>query len=247
MTRDRPLRGLRLAGLLAALVAPALAQQQPALSPDEQVAPRQVQTLPAAKPKPRAARSLQPADTPAAPAGPSPSVSCNGIFSRDSTHLKLAQLVGAKNIELGEVAGAGGSTLNASVLYPKDPKRRLEVLWQNEAAHSGISLIAITGQSQVRAPKGLRLGLALPALEKINGKPFKLSGFDQPDGSAALDWQGGALASLPGGCDVGIKFKPDSKATPDALAAAAGKDFLSSDAAIRAVKPVVGEIILGYQ
>jgi hypothetical protein len=168
------------------------------------------------------------------------------VFAKDSSHVKLAQLVGAINIEYGQVSGSGGSALNASILYGKDPKRRLEVLWQNEAARSDTSLIVITGQSQWRGPKGLKLGLALAALEKINGKPFKLSGFDQPDGSAVIDWNGGALAALPGGCQVGVKLKPDSKATPDALKAAAGKELMSSDATVRAVKPAIGEIIFGY-
>src|SRR5262249_12258202 len=160
--------------------------------------------------------------------------SCSGVFAKDSTHLKLAQLVGAKNIEFTAVGGAEGNPLNASVIYPKDPTHRLEVLWQNETARSDISLIVITGQSRVRAPKGLRLGLTLAALEKINGKPFRLSGFDQPDGSRAIDWQAGALASLAGGCQIGIKLKPDSKATPDALRATAGQEFFSNDPAIRA-------------
>ena len=125
-----------------------------------------------------------------------------------------------KNVEYGEVAGAGGTKLNATILFPKDPKRHLEVLWQNEAARSDTSLIVITGQSTWTGPKGLRLGLTLAALEKLNGKPFRLSGFDQPDGSAVLDWQGGALASLPGGCKVGIRLAADRKAAADALAAA---------------------------
>ncbi len=260
---DRPLRRLLLAGLAAAAFAsvPARAQQQPTLSPDEEISPRQVQTVPVAKPKPRTARAVNPDGSPAATATapaakpthakpkPSPAartVACSGMFAKDSSHIKLAEVVGAANIEYGQVSGAGGSSLNASILYGSDPKRRLEVLWQNEAARSDTSLIVITGQSQWHAPKGLRLGLAVAALEKLNGKPFKLSGFDQPDGSRALDWQGGALASLPGGCQVGMKFKPDSKATPDALAAAAGKEFVSSDPAIRAVKPVIAEIVLGY-
>jgi hypothetical protein len=151
-----------------------------------------------------------------------------------------------KNVEYGEVAGASGTKLNASILYPKDPKRHLEVLWQNEAARTDISLIVITGQSTWTGPKGLRLGMPLAALEKLNGKAFKLSGFDQPDGSAVLDWQGGALASLPGGCKVGVRLAADRKAAANALAAAGGKEFGSSDAAMRAVKPTVAEIILGY-
>jgi hypothetical protein len=264
----RPIRAFLFAGLmaLAPALAPSLAwaQAQPSLSPEDQIAPRQVQTAPSAQPAPRAKRTPRsipppaanpdpdPAANPAAaPAAPKPApaaraVACSGAFAKDSNHLKLVQVFEAKNVTYGPVAGAQGSTLNASVLYPKDPKRRLEVLWQNEAARSDTSMIVITGQSQWHGPKGLRLGLALAALEKINGKPFKLSGFDQADGSAVLDWQDGTLALLPGGCVVGIKLAPDRKASPDVLAAAAGKELLSSDAPLRAAKPVVAEIILGY-
>jgi hypothetical protein len=188
---------------------------------------------------------------PAAPAAPKPgaaahSVACSGAFAKDSNHLKLMQAFQPKNVEYGEVAGAGSTKLNATILFPKDPKRHLEVLWQNEAARSDTSVIVITGQSTWTGPKGLRLGLTLAALEKLNGKAFRLSGFDQPDGSAVLDWQGGAFASLPGGCKVGIRLTADRKAAADALGAAKGKDLGSSDAAMRAVKPTVAEIILGY-
>jgi hypothetical protein len=254
---DRPIRALLLACLLVAI--PAGAPAQSALSPDEEISPRQMQSPPSAQPgaRPkRGARSAQTAPSPQAPAveHPAPgaakpgarSVACSGAFGKDSNHLKLAQAFEAKNIDFGSVAGPDGSSLNASILFGSDPKRRLEVLWQNEAARSDVSLIVITGQSQWTAPKGLRLGLALAALEKLNGKPFRLSGFDQPDGGSALDWQGGALAELPGGCKVGIRLAPDRKATPEAMAAAAGKEFLSNDAAMRAVKPTIAEILLGY-
>lgn len=266
MTKRRTAPALRrflATGLLAAALVPGStrAQQQPTLSPDEEISPRQVQTVPAERSKRGVPRSVDPADTPAQTgavpaatpraAAPKPApvgrtVACSGMFGKDSSHLKLAEVVGAKNIDYGSVSGAEGGGLNASILYGNDPKRRLEVLWQNEAARSDTALIVITGQSQWHAPEGLHLGLALAALEKLNGKPFRVSGFDQPDGSRALDWQAGALASVPGGCQIGVKFKPDSKATPEALKAAVGKEFMSNDAAIRAVKPVIAEIVIGY-
>jgi hypothetical protein len=228
---DHPIRALLLASLIAAI--PAGADAQAPLSPEDQISPRQMQNAPSAQPGPRPKRAAR-------------SVACSGVFAKDSSHLKLAQAFEEKNIDFGAVAGPDGTSLNASIIYGGDPRRRLEVLWQNEAARSDVSLIVITGQSQWSAPKGLRLGLALAALEKLNGKPFKLSGFDQPDGGSALDWQDGALAALPGGCKVGIRLAPDRKASPDALAAAAGKEFLSNDAAMRAAKPVIAEIVLGY-
>ncbi|HLH92698.1 MAG TPA: hypothetical protein VKX28_30090 [Xanthobacteraceae bacterium] len=253
-------------------LAAAFAQAQPTLTPDEQISPRQVQTVPAAqpktKPKPKPEpRSVQAGDTPAGddqaatpppaaapkpkpkpkPAAAANTVSCSGLFAKDSSHVKLAEFFPAGSVEYGQVEGQGGSALNATIVYPKDPKRRLEVLWQNDATRSDTSMVVITGGSQWKGPKGLHLGLAIAALEKINGKPFKLTGFDQPNGARAVDWMGGALASLPGGCQVGMKFDADRKATPDLLAAVAGKELISSNPAVRAVKPTVSEIVFGYQ
>ncbi|MBK5959796.1 hypothetical protein CCR97_16525, partial [Rhodoplanes elegans] len=187
------------------------------------------------------------APKPAAAAASAPkAIACAGVFAKGSSHLQLAQTFDAKNVEFGEVDGPEGSKLNATLVYPTDPKRRLEVLWQNEAARSDVSLIVVTGQSGWTAPKGLKLGLPLAQLEKANGKPFKVSGFDQDNGGSVIDWQGGALASLPGGCKVGVRLTPDAKATDAAKAQASGKEFASTDAALKGVKPVIAEILIGY-
>jgi hypothetical protein len=243
---DRAFRALLLASLVTAV--PASAQVQRPLSQEDELAPRQMQPVPPRARAPSSAAASAAAPSAAAPA-PKPTVravACSGAFARASSHLKLAQVFDSRNVTFGEVAGPAGTTLMASIVYPTDPKRRIEVLWQNEAARTDTSLIVIAGQSQWLGPKGLRLGLALAALEKLNGKPFKLSGFDQQNGGSALDWQGGALAKLPGGCNVGVRLTPDPKAPADALSAAAGPEFLSNDPVMRAAKPTVSEIIFGY-
>jgi hypothetical protein len=62
-----------------------------------------------------------------------------------------------------------------------------------------------------------------------------------------LGWEGGALSALPGGCKVGMKLVADSKAAPDARSAVSGdKELLSNDPGVLAVKPSVGEILIGY-
>src|SRR5207237_8700064 len=130
---------------------------------------------------------------------------------------KPATVFAVKNVTFTDVEAPDAAKVMATVLFPKDPKRRLEVWWQNEAARSGIYLIVINGQSTWTAPKGLRLGLGLAAIEKLNGRPFKLKGFDA-DGGTVTDWQGGGLASLPGGCKVGVRLAPDPKASESARA-----------------------------
>jgi hypothetical protein len=226
-----------------------LPRAQPA-NPDldvEELTPSQIrraqETAPPAPSKAAAAKAPSKQSAPA----PSRTVACNGVFAKDSSHLKLATLYNAQNITFTEVDGPDGSKVMASVLFPKDPKRRLEVWWENEASRSGTYLIIIGGQSTWTAPKGLRLGMQLGALEKLNGKPFKLTAFGEDNSSTISDWDGGALAELPGGCKAGVRLAANSKATAEEREAVSGEsEFVSNATSMKAAKPTVAEIILGY-
>jgi hypothetical protein len=188
----------------------------------------------------------KPAPKPTAHA-PALAVTCGGVFAKDSSHLKLAMKYDSRNVVFGQVDGPDGSKIPASILYPNDPRRRLEVLWNNQAGRSDTQVIAINGKSQWGAPKGLKLGLALAALEKMNGRPFKLSGFGADGAALVLGWEDGALGSLPGGCNVGVRLFEDPKAPEEARNAVAGdKELSSNEPSLRAVRPTVGEILIGY-
>jgi hypothetical protein len=204
------------------------------VEPDGQPPPAEAAPAPAAHPKG------------AAPPAPSHAVACSGPFAKNSSHIKLAQVFGPMNLTFGEVDGPQNTKLRASVLYPKDPKRHLEVLWNNEASRSDTSLVVINGQSTWTGPKGLHLGLPIAAIEKLNGKPFQLAGFDQDNAGSALDWQGGALDKIPGGCKVSVRVAADPKASEEARKAAAGKTLMSNDEVVRAVQPKAAEILIGY-
>jgi hypothetical protein len=218
--------------------------QQPQLRDDEQILPSQIVRPPAVT------QSVVPGEAvpkAAKPPEPARAVACTGSFAKDSAHLKLAQAFGAQNIVFANVDGDDGSTLKASILFPKDPKRRLEVLWDDDQTRAGTRMIVIEGQSTWTAPKGLHLGLPLAALEKLNGKPLKVMGFNKDGMAPVSDWNGGSFNTWPSDCKLGLRLKADPKAPADARAAVAGdKEFLSSDAVVRALKPVVGEILLAY-
>jgi len=226
-------------------------QVNPDLDTDDQLAPSQMkQPVPAAVSQPG---STVHASAPATVrhAGPAPAVAghtvaCSGTFAKDSSHLKLAMTYDSKNISFTDV-DANGTKVPASVLFPKDPKRRLEVWWANPAARSDTYLIVINGKSDWSAPGGLRLGLNLAQIEKLNHKPFKLKGFDKDGTATVSDWDGGMLASLPGGCKSGVSLRADPKVAADTIAAlAADKEYSSADPEMRAVKPAVSEILIGY-
>jgi hypothetical protein len=173
-------------------------------------------------------------------------VACSGAFAKDSNHLKLTMTYDLKNVDFTEVDAGAGKAM-ASIIYPKDPKGRLEVWWSNQNKRKGTYLIVINGHSTWAGPGGLRLGLSLADLEKLNRKPFKLKGFDKDGVASVTDWDGGSLATPPGGCKAGVFLHADAKAAPNALSALpADHEFSSADPALRAVSSAVSEILIGY-
>jgi hypothetical protein len=252
---------------------PAMAQARktyptnPDLDTDDQLAPSQMkQPIPGAVAEPTgggnasgnavthapAQASTAPPAHPAVRARPAPvasghTVTCGGTFAKDSSHLKLAMTFDSKNITFTDVDASNGTKVPASVLFPSDPKRRLEVWWSNQAARSGTYLIVINGKSIWTAPGGLRLGLTVAQLEKLNKKAFKLKGFDKDGVATVSDWDGGELANLPGGCKSGLSLRADPKSPADAVSALSpDKEYNSQDPEVLAVKPTVSEVLIGY-
>jgi hypothetical protein len=267
--RNIPIGVALVAGLALTFAGPLLAQPRsdPNLDPSEVIAPSQMmQSPPPANDQPNRVTPKRSASRPApeppaddaAPAPASPpakrtsapaahAVACNGVFAKDSSNIKLAMVYETKNVTLTQVDAGSGAKVAATILFAKDPKRRLEVWWANEASSSDTYLILINGQSTWTAPGGMRLGLSLAQLEKLNHKSFKLKGFDKDGVAAVSDWGGGELGSLTGGCKYGVTLRADPKAKANALEAlSSGQEYNSSDAAVRAVKPAVSEILIGY-
>lgn len=240
-------------------------EQDPDLDAADQLAPSQVtQPMPGAVAEPNrpgsatrtaprvaahasdAMAEAAPTAKPARQAAPK-AVACNGVFGKDSNRVKLAAVFQAKNIADTEVDTASGNKVMASVLFANDPKRRLEVWWTNQEKRSDIHLIVINGDSDWAAPGGLHLGLTLAELEKLNHRAFKLSGFDKSHVATLIDWNGGELAYLSGGCKIGVSLRASPNASAIMLALfSADHEFTSADAGMRAANPTVSEILVAY-
>jgi len=240
-------------------------RSQPNLPPEDQLAPSQMtQPMPGAAPEPGASPSpAKPAPKPApkpaaihASAAPAPEpaekpargaaavrtvVECSGPFAKDSGMLALAMAYDSRNMTFSHESVPGGEA-DVTTLFPNDPRRRLEVWWSNPN-RTGTYLIDIAGKSIWTGPRGLRLGLTLEQLEKLNGKPFKMKGFDQDDVASVSSWDGGALASLEGGCKAGVSVHSSASAASELPAK---DEYSSNDPALRALKPTVSEILIGY-
>jgi hypothetical protein len=258
---------------LSAAVAPPLWAQvsgQPTLNPEDELAPSQMkQPMPVAVGDPTAdpssgdttpqkpKRPAKPAAPHTAAAKPAPGaapekmpragsvrtvIECSGPFAKDSGMLALAVAYDSRNMIFTHET-VQGAQVGVTVLFPNDPRRRLEVWWRN-ANRTGTYLIDIADKSIWTGPKGLRLGLTIEQLEKLNKKPFKIKGFDQNGVASVADWDGGELASLPGGCNAGLSLHPSTRTAGSELP---NKDeYSSDDPAMCALRPTVSEILIGY-
>lgn len=171
-------------------------------------------------------------------------LSCTGLFARDASHESIAKAFGKGNVTTEEVGIGEGETAPATVLFPRDTARRLEIFWRDAKRKRGIAEIRIGDGALWRTPQGVAVGMPLADVEFINGKPFTLAGFGWDYGGTTLDWQGGALATQPGGCRLMLRF--DQTAPTDADVDG-DRDISSDDAGMRSAKPVVEWLHLRFE
>ncbi|WP_407529295.1 hypothetical protein [Methylobacterium oryzisoli] len=187
-----------------------------------------------------------------APAQPSLILDC-AAFPKSMDEAALVKRFGRENVVSAVLDGAEGSTERGTVLYPKDPARRLEVYWHDADKRRRPSSFAVKGRSEwlVRGPGTARPTIGLRAsvaeVEEANERPFTLTGFGWDMGGYASGWKGGRLDAMPGGCFVTVRFNPDPKARDRDVAKVSGdKQFGSAAPGIRAVKPVVSVLTLDW-
>jgi hypothetical protein len=179
-------------------------------------------------------------------AGPaSTEFSCAGPFDRDASHAGLVEAFGAPNVSHEDVFAAG-DTIPMTVVFPKDPERRLMVHWRDDNERRGPGSVII--RSPGWSAGGATVGMSIADLQRLNGRPFKLMDFLGSDNDGqVLDWQGGRLEMvLPGGCRIGAVFGVND-ADPDAAHESPHPDgLLSEDPALRKADPRLYELTVYF-
>jgi hypothetical protein len=162
----------------------------------------------------------------------------------DASGDSLAAAHGAANVVEQTLPGVEGESYTATVLYPNDPARRLEIVWRDAAARRGAASVIVAGERSLWVgPHDLSIGDALAEIEAANGRPFQLWGFGWDYGGWVSDWQGGAFAPADG-CNVRARFRARSNSNTRAVGEAA---FMSNDASVRAADATVSQFGLMYQ
>lgn len=181
-------------------------------------------------------------DAPAAPV-----LTCAGPFAKDTSHARLVTEFGARNVEFKDVEGADSVKEKASVVFDADPTKRIAFYWGDIKNRTKLAKIVIDAPSTWLGPGGIRNGLPLKELEKINGGAFSIKGFGGV-GSGNVSGLKGRLADISGGCKLTIRFEPGiANPLPPKFAAITGDVVVpSTNDTMRRVRAQVSEWSVSY-
>jgi hypothetical protein len=109
------------------------------------------------------------------------------------------------------------------------------------------SSVTLRSAHSVWAVVGLHLGNSVDQVAQRNGRGFVLSGFEWDYAGTVTDLKDGALAHLPGGCTVTIRFSPPASATSTPQSLMGDVPVQSNNPALHRLRPVVSELALNWR
>lgn len=183
---------------------------------------------------------------------PSFELSCT-IFTPEMTEADLVERFGAENISTASVFGFDDGPQQGTVLFAQRPDARAEIIWWDPETKRRPALLMVRGPfSRWRTPNGIVLGANLRALERANGRPFRLAGLqiDGGGGGAVLSWARGLLEMpLSNQCRHGVHLQPayDGTEAPKLMQqVASGLEYSSGHPAFQALNPRVVLLTLAF-
>ncbi|WP_036010329.1 hypothetical protein [Bradyrhizobium yuanmingense] len=170
-------------------------------------------------------------------------ITCASPVAPGDTERTLKQRYG-KDAAMQDLPGAEGETYKGLVLYPKTADRRIEVAFSDDKAMRASGLMLRDAKTSRWSIGGVTLGSSLSDVQKANGKPFLVSGFEWDYGGFVTDWKGGALSRLQDGCTVTIRF--GKKAGAPRSLSGDGVKIASDNTTLVKWAPVVTEIGVNF-
>lgn len=172
-------------------------------------------------------------------------ITCASPVAPDDTEWRLKQRFG-KDAVVQDLPGAEGEKYKGVVLFPKARDRRIEIAFTDDKAMrpSGLTL-RDAGKTSLWRVNGVTIGSSLADVQKANGKPFLVSGFEWDYGGFVTDCKVGALGRpLQGGCTVTIRF--GKKAGSPKSLSGDGVKAASDNPTLMKWAPVVTEIGVNF-
>ncbi|HVP55942.1 MAG TPA: hypothetical protein VMU45_13200 [Candidatus Eisenbacteria bacterium] len=123
-----------------------------------------------------------------------------GPVTAATTRADLDALFGKENVQERNLDISEGPEV-ATVVFPGDASASLAVTWDREHVSTiHICYATQTGPCRWRTASGVRIGLPIRELEKLNGKAFKMAGYGFDGQGTVTSWRNGLLEENPAAC-----------------------------------------------
>jgi hypothetical protein len=171
-------------------------------------------------------------------------------FPADLSEADLIARYGPGHVIKAPVFGSDDGPQNGTALFSQTDDRRLEIVWQNEESRSSPRWVKAVGSRWTTA-NGITIGTTLLAIERANGRPFRLAGFQTESQGRLLSWEHGRLGHPhdPDGCGVSIQFQPSYDGTENfdlVRQVRSGREYSSGHPALQKLNPRVVAMWLAH-
>lgn len=139
-----------------------------------------------------------------------------------SSESDLVKVYGKENIVYDTIWGAEGLYAMGTMINV-DSFSRVEIMWMNEKERNGLISATLVSEGDIygaavpvgiwESSTGLKLGMTIEQVEKINGRPFQFSGFGWDYGGGLISWEGGTLEGK--GISIQIAEGAGTKTIPE--------------------------------
>lgn len=174
-----------------------------------------------------------------------------GPITVETGEADLRRLFGNASVKSDSIHLGEGEFWPGTVLYPGDSLRAVEITWRDTVQRRRPWRVEIRGRKSLWHVEGrIRLGTTLQELERLNRKPFTMSGYGWDYGGRVVDWNGGALDTMLRRNDyrLGFALFPDSagRETKDEGKISGDRPYSSSLPALQRLNPAVWDIFLDF-
>jgi hypothetical protein len=172
-----------------------------------------------------------------------------GAINGHTTREELVRIYGRANVVDRDVDIGEGETQPGTVLFPNDPKRSIEILWQDPDKKTRPASAQVQGDASLwKAPRHISLGTSLKQLEQFNGRPFQMAGFGWDYSGTVTSWKNGSLATELDGehgrVIVRLDSRPGTDVSQDEQNQVMGdQDFSSQHPVMQKLNPVAYQLI----
>ena len=137
---------------------------------------------------------------------PHTAITCNWpVGPYDSARDVLRRF--GRQARLADIGTGEGETERGVLLFPGDPRRRMEVLFWGPTRHAPQS-VKFAGDGAPWTVAGIRLGDSLESVSRRNGRAMSMQMFDADYSGTVQSFDGGRLETVMGVCEPDIVFSP---------------------------------------